>query len=128
MEVKINREIREFTENIFFGLSLRQFFFSVLACITAVMIYFVTKPYVGKETISWLCILSALPFVFLGFFKYNGMPAEKFIVCWLKSELLFPKKLSFNPTNFYYELTKNKIEDIRKEGLNDENIEDIIQK
>lgn len=27
MEVKINREIREYTENIYFGLSLRQFFF-----------------------------------------------------------------------------------------------------
>ncbi|MBE6018572.1 MAG: PrgI family protein, partial [Lachnospiraceae bacterium] len=31
MEVKINKEIRDFTESIFFGLSMRQFFFSVLA-------------------------------------------------------------------------------------------------
>lgn len=27
MEVKINREIRAYTESLFFGLSLRQFFF-----------------------------------------------------------------------------------------------------
>jgi len=27
MEVKINKEIRDYTENIYFGLSLRQFFF-----------------------------------------------------------------------------------------------------
>ena len=32
MEVKINKEIRNYTEAIFFGLSLRQFIFSVLAC------------------------------------------------------------------------------------------------
>ena len=33
MEVKINREIRNYTESMFFGLSMRQFIFSVLACI-----------------------------------------------------------------------------------------------
>ena len=32
MEVKINKEIRDYTEAIFFGLSLRQFIFSGLAC------------------------------------------------------------------------------------------------
>ena len=36
---KINREIRDYTESMFFGLSLRQFFFSVLACGAAVLIY-----------------------------------------------------------------------------------------
>ena len=32
MEVKINKDIPEFSESIFFGLSLRQFIFSILAC------------------------------------------------------------------------------------------------
>ena len=36
MEVKINKEIRDYTEAIFFGLSLRQFIFSGLACGIAV--------------------------------------------------------------------------------------------
>ena len=45
LEVKINREIREYTESIFFGLSMRQFIFSALACIIAVLLYFVLKPY-----------------------------------------------------------------------------------
>ena len=40
MEVKINKEIRNYTENMFFGLSLRQFIFSVLACGVAVGLYF----------------------------------------------------------------------------------------
>mgnify|MGYP001099975689 CR=1 FL=1 len=37
MEVKINKDIREYTESIVLGLSLRQCFFSVLACIIAVI-------------------------------------------------------------------------------------------
>ncbi len=37
---KINKEIRDYTEAIFFGLSLRQFIFSILACGIAVGLYF----------------------------------------------------------------------------------------
>ena len=47
MEVKINREIRNYTESMFFGLSLRQFIFSVLACAVAVGLYFLLKLYRG---------------------------------------------------------------------------------
>lgn len=77
MEVKINREIRNYTESIFFGLSLRQFFFSILACGVAVILYFILKEYLGIETLSWICILGASPFAAIGFISYNGMPAEK---------------------------------------------------
>lgn len=107
MEVKINREIREYTESIFFGLSLRQFFFSICACVIAVFLYFILKPYFGIETLSWVCILGAAPFAVLGFVKYNGMTAEKFIAAWIKSEILTPKKLTFKPINLYYEDLKN---------------------
>ena len=75
MEVKINREIRNYTESMFFGLSLRQFVFSLLAVGVAVLLYFVLKPYVGTETVSWMCILGAAPFAAMGFVNYNGMTA-----------------------------------------------------
>ena len=91
MEVKINREIREYTEAMFFGLSLRQFFFSALACAAAVSIYFLLKPVIGLETVSWVCVLAAVPFAVLGFMRYNGMTAEQFIWAWIKSEFLLPK-------------------------------------
>lgn len=114
MEVKINREIREYTESIFFGLSMRQFFFSICACIVALLLYFLLKPYFGIETLSWVCILGAVPFAVLGFIKYNGMTAEKFITACIKSEILTPKKLTFKPTNLYYEDLKN-IENRKKQ-------------
>ena len=117
MEVKINREIREYTESMFFGLSLRQFIFSVLACGVAVGLYFLLKPHVGTETVSWMCILGAAPFAALGFVKYNGMTAERAIWAWFKSEFLMPKKLVFHCTNIYYELMKPSIEQKIKEGM-----------
>lgn len=106
MEVKINREIRNYTEAMFFGLSLRQFIFSILACGVAVGIYFLLRPYVGTETVSWMCIFGAAPFALLGFVKYNGMTAEKFMWAWIKSEVLIPKRLCFQSTNIYFELMK----------------------
>lgn len=115
MEVKINREIRNYTESMFFGLSLRQFIFSVLACGVAVGLYFLLRPYVGTETVSWVCILGAAPFAALGFVKYNGMTAEKAIYAWIKSEFLMPKKLVFHSTNVYYELMKSSVEQKQKD-------------
>ncbi len=114
MEVKINKEIREYTESIFFGLSLRQFIFSVCACGIAVFLYFILKPYFDIETLSWICILGAVPFAILGFVKYNGMTAEKFIIAWFKSEILTPKKLTFKSFNLYKLLLEN-IENNKKQ-------------
>ena len=116
MEVKINKEIRNYTESMFFGLSLRQFIFSVFACGVAVGVFFLFRPFFGTETLSWVCILGALPFAIMGFVNYNGMTAEQFVWAWIKSELLMPKKLMFYPDNLYYEALKPNIE-TREKGL-----------
>lgn len=127
MEVKINREIRQYTESIFFGLSMRQFIFSIFACLVAVLLYFILRPYLGLETLSWVCILGACPFAVLGFVTYNGMTAEQFIFDWFKSEILTPKRLIFKATNIYYETNKETIEKLEKKGLKtDENIKGNI--
>lgn len=110
MEVKINREIRNYTESMFFGLSMRQFVFSVLAILVAVGLYFLLKPHFGTETVSWMCILGAAPFAALGFITYHGMTAEQFLWAWLRSELLEPKELCFEASNLYYEALKGKLE------------------
>ena len=114
MEVKINKEIRNYTESMFFGLSLRQFIFSVLACGVAVGLFFLLRPHFGTETLSWVCILGAFPFAAMGFIKYNGMTAEQFVWAWIKSEFLMPKKLMFLPDNLYYETMKPTIEAYEK--------------
>lgn len=108
MEVKINKEIRDYTENVYFGLSLRQFAFSITACIVAIILYFLLKPYFGIETLSWMCILGASPCAFLGFVKYNGMNAEQFIAVYIQSIILNKRNLTFIPTNYCYEITKSR--------------------
>ena len=118
MEVKINREIRDYTESMFFGLSLRQFIFSIGACVVAIGLYFWLRNFVGTETVSWMCILGAAPFAALGFIKYHGMTAEQFAWAWIKSEFLIPKKLSFYATNIYYEALRPTIEKREKEEFN----------
>lgn len=50
MEIKINKEIKEYTETMFFGLSVRQFIFALLACGAAVGIYFGCRSFLGTET------------------------------------------------------------------------------
>ena len=118
MEVKINKEIRDYTESMFFGLSLRQFLFSILAVGAAVGIYFGLQPVFGLETTSWLCIIGAAPFAAIGFIKYHGLTAEQFVWAWLKSEFLSAKKLPFKANNLYYEAMKPYIENKQKEVYN----------
>ena len=98
MEVKMNKEIRDYQESMFFGLNFRQCTFSVLAILAAVAIYFGTKGRLPDDVQGWLCMLGAAPFAACGFFKYHGMTAEQFLWAFIKSEILYPKKLSFKPT------------------------------
>ena len=104
MEVRINREIREYTESMFFGLTMRQFIFTCLAVAASILSYFLLKPLIGIEAVSWVCMLAAVPFAVLGFVRYNGMSAEKFIWAWIKSELFIPKKLCYGNNNMYWVL------------------------
>ncbi|MEK3899271.1 PrgI family protein [Paenibacillus sp. FSL R7-0179] len=117
MEVKINREIREYTESLFFGLSLRQFFFSILAVGVAIALYFGLRTQFGIETLSWMCVLGAAPCAALGFIRYHGMTAEQLLWAYVKSEFLMPRRLVFYSTNTYYEALQETIQKYEKEGM-----------
>lgn len=117
MEIKINKEVRSYTESIFFGLSPRQFIYSILACLVAVIIYFLTIDTLGMETTSWLCMLGAAPFASIGFITYQSMTMEKIVSEFFKSLLLKRTELIDKPINLYYELAKPIIEKSKKEEL-----------
>ena len=107
MEVKINKEVRDYQESIFFGLSLRQTVFSALAVIVAVGVYFLLRNIISTSEVGWICILAAAPFAGCGFFKYNGLTAERFVLAWIRSEFLYPKRLVFRAENRYATALKN---------------------
>ena len=117
MEVRINKEVRDYQEAIFFGLSLRQFIFALLAVGVAIGVYFGLRNIVGTSEVGWMCILAALPFAMCGFFTYHGMTAEQFVLALIRSEYLTPKKLVFRGENFYAEALIDS--DIREELLHD---------
>lgn len=101
MEIKINKEIRNYKETLFFGLSLRQFVCSLLAVGVAVGLYFALRNVLDRETVSWLCIVGAAPIAVAGFFKYNGMTLEKFAWAWFQSEFLMAGNRVWKSENYY---------------------------
>ena len=117
MQIKINKEVKDYTESIFFGMSMRQCVFSTLACIVAIGIYFLTIDKLGIETTSWLCILGAAPFAALGFITYQSMNAEEIMISCMRSFLLSRQKLISKPYNLYYEIFKDTFEKYKKEAL-----------
>lgn len=116
-EIKINKEIRDYTESIFFGLSLRQSIFSIIACIVATGIYFLFNDKLGTEMTSWLCMLGAAPFAALGFIRFQGMYTEDIVKTELYSFLLSSTNLINKPFNLYEELFNSIINQSRKESI-----------
>lgn len=117
MEVKINKEIREYQEKLFFGLSMRQSLFSALAIIIAVLIYFLLKDSLNTEILTWVCMFGAAPFGALGFIKYNNMNAEQFLWAIIKTKFLLPSKLVYQTNNIYYELLQTKDRSKKNENI-----------
>lgn len=98
-EIKINKEIRDYTESIMFGLSLRQSVFSILACGSACIIYFLCSDKLGQEITSWLCMLAVIPFACFGFIRFQGMFMEDIISTAFYSLLLNRAQLISKPFN-----------------------------
>lgn len=116
-EIKINKEIRDYTESIFFGLSMRQSIFSILACVVASILYFSFSSLLGMEITSWLCMLGAAPFAALGFIHFQGMYAEEIIQTAIHSLLLSHTDLLNKPFNLYEIVLQPHINEVRKESI-----------
>ena len=80
---------------------MRQFLFALLAVLVAVGLYFALHSVAGSGEIGWVCVLAAFPFALCGFFTYNGMTFERFLLAVIRSELLYPKRLVFRAENLY---------------------------
>ena len=104
MEVRINKEVRNYQESLFFGLSLRQLLFALLAVAVAVGVYFGLRPVLGNGEIGWVCVLCAFPFALGGFFQYNGMTLERFLLAYIRTEFIYPHRLVFQSDNLYAKL------------------------
>ena len=109
MEIKINKEIRNYKETIFFGLPMRQFVCAVLAVGVAVGLYFGMSRIADRETVSWVCIVGAAPIAAAGFFHYNGLTLEKFLWAWFKSEFLMAGNRVWRSENYYMDAVHSEV-------------------
>ena len=122
MQIEINKEVSDYKETVFFGLTLRQCACSVLAIIVAIVLYFSLKPYLGSELLSWVCMLGAAPFAAMGFFHYHGMTAEQFALNFIRTVLIEPQCFPFH-TDCTYKPVKTKKK--RKEKAHVQNTQPI---
>ena len=78
-----------------------------MAIAVAVLFYFLLGRILGSGEIGWVCILAAFPFAICGFFRYNGMYFEQFAWAFLRSELLYSKRLVYKSENLYVTALKD---------------------
>ena len=104
------KEIRDYQESIFFGLSARQFICSLLAVGVAVGLYFGLRPLVGSEEVGWMCILGAAPFGSLRLFQIPRHDRRTGGLGLVQVGIsLSPKKLVFKSDSLYFDAMKNAI-------------------
>ena len=112
MEIRINKEIKDYHESLFMGLSMRQFICSIGAVGAAVGIYFGLQNVLDKETVSWLCIVCAAPLAAAGFFRYNGMNFEQFVTALIYSEVICSGVRTYQSENYIYDIYKEVMADV----------------
>lgn len=88
MQIQINKEIRHYQEEIFMGLTLRQLICSGVAIGVAALVYMTLTPLLDRETASWVCIVAAVPIAAAGFFRYDDLNFEQFLIAALESMAL----------------------------------------
>ena len=102
IEIVVNKEINDYKESIFFGLSLRQFICSIAAVVMAVILYLLLIDKLGRSLTSWLCIIGATPLAAAGFFRYNGLMLERFLWAAVKTNWLFAGRRLYRAENYSY--------------------------
>ena len=94
--VRIPEEIRKYKEKIILGLNARQLISVLLTAFICVPLYYFGRDYISDDILAWVIILIAVPLVSVGFFRFNGMPMEKFAVAFLKYGFFFPLKRKYS--------------------------------
>ena len=92
IEIKIPKEITEYKEKFLFGLTIRQCVCAVAALAVCVPLYIFGKDFLGDDVVGWLVILIAVPIFAFGFFRYDGMPFEKFLALLYSQKWVEPQE------------------------------------
>ena len=103
IEIRIPKEIKNYREKLFFGLTLRQCICAGIALLICVPLYIFGKDIMPQEIVSWLVILIAAPLMLAGFFRYNDMFFEQFAVEFF-NHYFYPQKRIYSYEPIFMEL------------------------
>lgn len=130
MILPINKEIKNYKQKVFFGLTVRRFIFLVLALMVGVITYFSIRNFVPFDVQTWIIGGAVIPVALLGFLEPYGMPLEKFLKIIIRNKFLVSKHLVFKSQTLYMEIeneylkiqkTKNKKQNKSNEPEGDMN-------
>lgn len=118
MQIKSNKEARNYQEQVYFGLTVRQLVFSGLAGAAALGVFFLAQGRLSMEVVSWLCIVVAAPFAAFGFIRWHGMYMEEIIQVLIRSRIILGKTVYFKPDNRYKAFTIDYLKEKEGEDIN----------
>lgn len=119
LEVKIPAEIQEYKSKLIAGLSVRQFIAIAGALLVGVPIGVFGYGHIPDDILPWLIMISVVPFVGYGFFKFKGMNFEEFLQAWISFNFL-PQKRVYEDTdvNYFYTIQEEMLyKDIVKQRI-----------
>lgn len=105
LQTRVKADVLQISSNVVLGMNLRQVIFSALAIVSAGISYFLLKDLTGVTVATYISAFFAMIFALLGFFNYNGLTAEKFLMAVWK-DLNAPKILKHKSTNYFYNISK----------------------
>lgn len=115
MECPVNKEIRNYREGVFMGLSMRQTIWGFAALAVAGASNFGLSPFVGKETASVLCILLAALPAAVGFMRYHGLNFEQLAVAWLRTNFRYNGWHVYRSVSLYDTLHRAAVQERKRE-------------
>lgn len=114
MEVYIPKDIKKFKDKAYFNMTLRQLISLVVAVIIAVPLFILlVKKKVDQSVVSWIVVFSVVPVLAFGFFEYNDMTFERYLLQILK-EIIYPPKRKYKGGGLGYEINVFEREERRK--------------
>lgn len=77
IKADIPQDIREYKEQFFFGLNLRQLVCAVIMILLAVGTFLIGHKFIRTDILMYILVIEVAPIAAVGFLKYNGMGFEK---------------------------------------------------
>lgn len=78
IEAQIPRDIRKYESKFIMMFTLKQFICVIVASVIAVVLFNILKGPLGTQTASYVCCISAIPEILIGWFKFQGIDFDKF--------------------------------------------------